>query len=379
MRLILVALCVVSVFGCSKNFSSHEKNGVTYVKNTIAVKEEAKLSVVTSKTIGDSEYVYMGSVNTLTGDILLVTAHEKTRKETLRIYDADLNEKGVMSKKEGKGPGEFSNWTPYFGFAKNSVVVLDGMKRTLEVFDTQLKHQDSILLQGEFQLYRGPSHVAYTPDGYVFSPTVPYYAVRTDKDGKIINGIPTDLKTETQEERVKLYGFNANIMRQDDKHLFLAFQEGEDRYEIRGYDFTLAPVMVIKNDDPNNAVLSAKQIKIADGSVQPVGSLTVADFCVTDKYIYVVRASGGHISYVQSEKKRVWGKVPGIDHPYIDVFEKTSGRFIKRIEIPFLDTRIQVQVFSRNTSFVVIAGAAFDEDDKLIEGSNTVYICKENE
>ena len=57
------------------------------------------------------------------------------------------------SKKEGKGPGEFSNWTPYFGFAKNSVVVLDGMKRTLEVFDTQLKHQDSILLQGEFQLY----------------------------------------------------------------------------------------------------------------------------------------------------------------------------------------------------------------------------------
>ncbi len=377
MRVSLMVTCVLMLFGCSKNYTSNERNGVIYVQNTINAKNVTKLSVVTSRTLADSEYLYMGAVNALTGDVLLGTAHAKTRKESLRMYDAGLNEQVVMIKKEGKGPGEFSSWIPYFGFVDNSVVVLDGMKRTLEVFDTQLKHQDSVLLQGEFQLYRGPSHVAYAPDGYVFAPTVPYYAVRTDKEGKIINGIPTDLKTETQEERVKLYGYNANVMRQDTTRLYLAFQEGEDRYELRVYDFSLVPLMEIKNNDPLNSVLCAKQIKIADGSVQPVGALTVSDFCVTEKYIYVVRASGGYISYTQSYKKRTWGKVPGVEHPYIDVFDKTSGQYVKRIEMPFLDTRIQVQLFTRNTTFYVIASAAFGEDETLIEGSNTVYICNE--
>jgi len=374
--LISIALCCV-IAGCSKDFSVKEIDGVKHISNTITVKESTELQITSSLDLPDTDLIFRGAVDNDSGKVFIVSRDKVTRKRSLTLYSEKMESQSVMEIKKGKGPGEFGDWVPFYGFHHGDIYILDGTKRTFEVFGMDLKLKDTILLNGDFNLYRGTSFAAFLPDGYIFSPTVPYYAVRTNSLGEFQNGVMTDLKVTNEEERMKMYGYNANIMRQDNSHIYITFIEGEDRYIINSYDLTLKPVWQMKINDPLNVYLCAKQIKVANGSVQPVGTYTVVDMVVDEKYIYVLRGCGGFVTYSMKDDKYTSNPIPEIKNPYLDVLEKTTGRYVKRIQIPFISSSREVRIQKKGEKFYLFVLAEYDDKNVLLKDSNKVYICKE--
>lgn len=377
MKWLLLLLVCGLVMSCSKNFSVKEVDGVKYIVNTPAVKVVTELSSIASMDLSENDLLYKAAVDPDSGKFLTVTVDRATKKGSIRIFSDALEKITSMEMKEGKGPGEFSRWVPYFGFHNGDIYILDGNKRAFEVFGQDMKSKDTILLNGDFNIYRGTSFAAFLPDGYVFSPTVPYYAVRTNLEGEFQNGIMTDLKATTEEERMKWFGYNANILRQDVSNIYITFLEGEDRYVIYVYDNNLKPVWQMKIIDPLNAVLCAKQIKVANGSVQPVGTYTVVDMIVDDNNIYVLRGCGGFTTYSMKDDKYSSNPIPDIKNPYLDVFDKKSGRFTKRIQIPFISSSREVRIQKKGDKFYLFVLAEYDDKSVLLKDSNKVYICKE--
>ncbi len=273
----------------------------------------------------------------------------------------------------GKGPGEWNKIIAIFS-TDSMFGFLELQKSTIELFDADLRYKDSISLREGARLYFAPSSIVKHGDTFMICPAVPNQIVRIDAKGMIQEKTAQDFKPADKNEFLKYFGLNAGYMKADDDgYVYVAFSGKENTYELRKFDSSLTLVWVNTITDEYKDVLSTKTVQLRNGSVQPSRAAASRGIDTDDRYIYVLRGVGGYTTY-NEEDKPVITTIPGLQHGFIDVFEKTNGKHAFRIQAPFLKTNALYGMKVFNGKFFFFSRPEY-QDDILFEGTNCIYVA----
>ena len=290
-----------------------------------------------------------------------------------------LNSDGEMENElpltAGKGPGEFSFPIGGVYFNNGDLYILDLHQKKLEIYDNELKHKDTVNINETIRLYRNPTGFFVNNDAIMITPTIPYVAVKINMEGNLSGSIKSELNESKREELIKMFGHHASVSAVDkDNNLYLVFTDRSKEYKIEKYNSDLNLLWTNNIIDEYLDILSVKRIKTSTGSVQPSRASVANSVAVDDNNIYVLRGVGGY---------RIWDGdtphrdvIPGLKNGFIDAFDKECGKYLYRIQVPFLrtDGRYVMVLFSNTFTFFSIP--KFDEDKHSDDTANCIIQAK---
>lgn len=290
-----------------------------------------------------------------------------------------LNSDGEIVKElplaAGKGPGEFSFPIGGVCLHNGDLYILDLQQKKLEIFNDELKHKDTVNINETMRLYRNPTGIFVTDNAMMITPTVPYVAVKINMEGNLGGRIQSELDESKRDELIKMFGHHASVSAMDrDNNLYLVYTDRAKDYKIEKYDSDLNLVWTNNIIDEYLDILSVKRIKTSTGSVQPSRAGMANSVAVDENNIYVLRGVGGYRTWDGDTPRR--DVIPGLKNGFIDVFDKESGRYMHRIQAPFLKTDGRYGMVLLNKSFTFFSIPQFGDDDHSDDMVNCILRAK---
>ena len=289
----------------------------------------------------------------------------------IEIRDSRMDVVSTLTIRRGKGPGEvlFPAFVKLLG---DEIYILDGTKRSIEIFDYQGNYKDTILLNGSFSIFKWITPLVKFKETVAMAPVLPDLLVKFDTNGTIIGSVPSWLKENTDGRMWQEHA--SRITGDPDGNLYLSFNE--DKFEIRKYDSGLNLVWSKKIIDETTPAPGMTMVVIGD-SKQPVGTFVHSSFFYDDGKLYMLRGIGGEIKDRMNgrQRERYTQPISGLDSAFIDVFSAENGAFIRRIRAPFVRTDRWAEVVKIGDAFFfnISQGRREDgEEDKDTRPDNII-------
>lgn len=372
MRIVILLFLLVLHLSCHKSYYSYTENdSCGLVRNTVRNPSTKVLEINKRLDCAHEELSIFADIDRKNNIIAHLVYRDDEFFVQLRNPELELIKEKMLV--YGKGPGE---WNKIIGVvaADSMFGFLELLKSTIELFDSELRYKDSIPLQEGARLYFAPSSIMKTDDIFLLCPTVPNQIIRIDEKGKIQSKTEQDFMPADKNEFLKYFSLNAGYMKADDDgYVYVAFSGKENTYELRKFDSSLSLVWVNAITDEYKDVLSTKTVQLRNGSVQPSRAASSRGIDTDDRYIYVLRGVGGYTTY-NEEDKPVITVIPGLQHGFIDVFEKSNGKHAFRIQAPFLKTNALYSMKIFNGKFYFFSRPEY-QDNILLEGTNCIYVA----
>lgn len=373
MRIVIIIFLLILHLSCRKSYYSYtESDSSALVRNTVR-KPLVKVPAIDKRIdFAHEELSIFADIDKKNGIITNLVYRNDEFFVQMRNSELELIKEKMLV--YGKGPGE---WQKIIGvFAADAMFgFLELQKSMIELFDAELRYKDSVPLQEGARLYFAPSSIVKTADTFLLCPTVPDQIIRIDDKGKIQAKTEQDFTPADKKEFLKYFSLNAGYMKADDDgYVYVVFSGKETTYEIRKYDSSLALVWVNNIIDEYKDVLSTKTVQLRNGSVQPSRAAASRGIDTDERYIYVLRGVGGYTVY-NEEDKPVITPIPGLEHGFIDVFEKSNGKHAYRIQVPFLKTNALYSMKVYQGNFYFFSRPEY-QDSTLIEGTNCIYVAR---
>jgi hypothetical protein len=366
---LLKVIVLIGVFvSCSNNYQVENKNGVKKIFQNIEGQlkkhKSKKIKIIKKKVFNKKVFRYF-TIDCNNDNILFLSNNGNSY--SLVRYTSDFRLKKTKSIGKGKGPSELQK-ARGMGNINEKTYIVDNL--AIKIFDQNFKFLESIPWKNKFKLYRDKTCISLLDKNYFIAPTIPFVVSKINKNGGIKS---TVLSKISKDNRIKMYGWNACHMCNDSKYIYITFREGEDRYEIRKYNKKLETVWITNIKGKYTDKLYFEQVK-THNSVQPRGTANTNSIVVDEKYIYVLRGTGGYISW--NKGKMEYTRIKELDNGFIDVFRKNDARFIKRVDVEFLNTMDRVQMEKKNGKFYFFVHKIKKDKDDRFDVKNVLYIGK---
>lgn len=370
MLIIIIILSAIFIAGCSKNYSVNKKNGYMIIENRVQGPEVKMLKKLNSKKF-KNKYFY----HPYFSENKIVTFYfDKSRNKKIGVFDKKLNLLESVNLRKGKGPGEIMMGAA-IGIYKNKIYIADLLKKSFEIFNQKLEYYDTILMNNVVSaMYRNPSEIDITQNGFYFSPTIPYLVINIDFNGKLKAKIKS--KKNVKENPHRIWGWNYCLLDANNKNVFVTYPSRSSKYIIRKYDKDLNLIWVNKIYDNYKDILKKDYIKKSDGSIQPKGCYKVNDIKVYKEKIYVLRGVGGEQVWNRNHSNYHTEEIEGVDNGFIDVFDRQNGKYLYRIKTDFLDTKLSYNFDISNDKFYFYSNVFYIEGDKIDKDSNVLTVAK---
>ncbi|HPE29251.1 MAG TPA: hypothetical protein PLJ93_02750 [Candidatus Mcinerneyibacteriales bacterium] len=278
----------------------------------------------------------------------------------IEIRNSQMDVVSTLTIRRGKGPGEvlFPAFVKLLG---DEIYILDGTKRSIEIFDYQGNYKDTILLNGSFSIFKWITPLVKSDKGIAVAPVLPDLLVRFDNEGEVIGSVPSWLKDNTDGRMWQEHA--SRITGDPDGNLYLSFNE--DKFEIRKYDSSLNLVWAKKIVDETTPAPGMTMVVIGD-SKQPVGTFVHSSFFYDEGKLYMLRGIGGEIKDRMNgrQRERYSQPINGLDSAFIDVFNAENGDFIRRIKAPFVRTDRWAEVVKIGDAFFFNISQGRGEDEE---------------
>ncbi|HMA69189.1 MAG TPA: hypothetical protein VKN74_04905 [Candidatus Mcinerneyibacterium sp.] len=366
---LLKVIVLTSVFvSCSNNYQVENNNGVRKIFQNIEAKlnekKSRKLKIIKKKVFNKKMFRYF-TIDCNNDNILFLS--KNGNNYSLFQYTNDFRLKKTKMIDEGKGPGDLQKVRGMENINKKTYIV-DNL--AIKVFDQNFKFLESIPWKDKFKLYRDKTCISVLDNNYFIAPTIPFVVSNINKYGSIENTVISKI---SKNNRIKMYGWNACHMCNDSKYVYITFREGKGRYEIRKYNKKLDPVWITNIKGKYTDKIYFEQVK-THNSVQPKGAANTNSIVVDDRYIYVLRGTGGYISW--NKGKMEYTRIKELNNGFIDVFKKKDARFIKRVDVEFLNTMDRVHMEKKNGKFYFFVHKIKKDKDGKFDIKDVLYVVK---
>ena len=280
----------------------------------------------------------------------------------VEVRDSELELVSSFTLNRGKGPGEVL-FPACLLLRGDKVFILDGSKKTIEMMNKQGEYRDTLLLQGNFSIFKWITPVVRYRDSWALAPVLPELLVKVDEKGEIIRSVPSWLKDNNdgrmwQEHACRITG-------DPQGNLYLSFNE--DKFEMRKYDQDLNLIWARKYKDKIKPLPGMTMTVLGDAK-QPVGTFVHSSFFYDSGKLYMLRGVGGQVRFRMSgrEKERYTTPIEGVSNAFIDVFDAHDGSFLNRFEAPFVRTDCWSEVMKIGESFyfVILSGGLSEGESR---------------
>ncbi|MBN2727459.1 hypothetical protein JXR74_08880 [Candidatus Mcinerneyibacteriota bacterium] len=357
--IIAVLSCAVILAACSSGSDTVviKKAETVQLKEVESVSMEGKYMLA----MADTDGTYFIDALTPTGP--------NPDTGVIEIRDSSMDVVSTLTLHRGKGPGEvlFPAFVKLLG---DEIYILDGSKRSIEIFDYRGNYKDTILLNGSFSIFKWITPLVKSEEGIAVAPVLPDLLVRFNNEGEVIGSVPSWLKDNTdgrmwQEHACRITG-------DPDGNIYLSFNE--DKFEIRKYDPALNLIWSKKIIDETTPEPGMTMVVIGDAK-QPVGTFVHSSFFYDDGKLYMLRGIGGEIKDRMNgrQRERYSQPISGLESAFIDVFSADNGDFIRRIKAPFVRTdRWAEMVKIGDAFFINISQGQKEEESKDTRPDNII-------
>ncbi|HMA68318.1 MAG TPA: hypothetical protein VKN74_00465 [Candidatus Mcinerneyibacterium sp.] len=290
------------------------------------------------------------------------------------IYEYDMNLNLIKSRKytKGKGPGEFQ-WFNNMTGVNNKLYCTDGMKNTIEIFNSDFKYEDTIIPKGNFRFYSGMTDLVKIDNYFYISPTFPHVMIKVnEKNSKIEKFIKSN-----SDEMSKMGMYNIVKIDSDGEYIYMIPIGREKQYTISKYDRDLDLVWEKQFDDGLVNELSLKIVELGN-RFEANGAPPTMGLIVDDGKIYNLRGVGGYKEWTREEGKVKFEnlKIKSIDNGFVDVFDSDTGKMLYRIEGDFLNTQRDYQMLKVDDRFYFLSYYNDNNSDKSTGNSAKIYVAK---
>jgi|MTBAKSStandDraft_2_1061841.scaffolds.fasta_scaffold03669_3 hypothetical protein len=335
--LITAMILAVSLAACSSGRDTVviKKAEIVELKQVDSVSMEGKYMLA----MADTDGTYFIDALTPTGP--------NPDAGVIEIRDSNMDVVSTLTIHRGKGPGEvlFPAFVKLLG---EEIYILDGSKRSIEIFDYQGAYKDTILLNGSFSIFKWITPLVKHGETVAVAPVLPDLLVKFNTNGEIVGSVDSWLEDNTdgrmwQEHACRITG-------DSEGNIYLSFNE--DKFEIRKYDSELNLVWSKKIIDETTPAPGMTMVVIGD-SKQPVGTFVHSSFFYDGGKLYMLRGIGGEIKDRMNgrQRERFSEPINGLESAFIDVFSAENGAFIRRIRAPFVRTDRWAEVVKIGDAF----------------------------
>ncbi|HHH84587.1 MAG TPA: hypothetical protein ENL15_01380 [Firmicutes bacterium] len=287
----------------------------------------------------------------------------------IEIRDSDMSVVSTVTIRRGKGPGEVL-FPAYVKLLGDEIYILDGSKRSIEIFDYQGNYKDTILLDGSFNIFKWITPLVKSGETIAVAPVLPDLLLKFDTEGSIIGSVASWLMEDQRDQMWQEHA--CRITGDPQGNIYLSFNE--DKFEIRKYDSDLNLIWSKKYIDETTPEPGMTMVAIGDAK-QPVGTFVHSSFFYDDGKLYMLRGIGGEIKDRMNGRQRERYSVPisGLESAFIDVFDADNGEFIRRIRAPFVRTDRWAEVVKIGDAFFFnISQGQKEAEDKDMRPDNII-------